>query len=201
MEQQQQTQCILFPQRGACDILFRYYILYHWKQKKIRSLKVQHVISHPALLILISKTNFYCLSTVKRDVKVKALEAAEAAKRLEEKKENERKMRKEAMKHERARLEQENSKQLELHKKRKEEEKKKKEADAIARKRLREVEEKNERERKRKRVEEARRQQREQDDKTHAKRAEKDKGLPTNVCNIRLTQYSPFSASVLLFWY
>ncbi|CAN4102612.1 unnamed protein product [Withania somnifera] len=73
-----------------------------------------------------------------------------------------------------------NSNQLEFQKKKKEEEKKKKEADAIARKRLREEEEKNERERKRKRVEEARRQQREQDEKTHAKRVEKNKGLPTN---------------------
>lgn len=118
--------------------------------------------------------------TGKRDLKVKALEAAEAARRLEEKKENERKMRKEAMKNERARLEQENSKQLEFQKKKKGEEKKKKESDAIARKRLREEEEKNERERKKKRVEEARRQQREQDDKIHAKRAAKDKGLPTN---------------------
>ncbi|XP_059285324.1 uncharacterized protein LOC132038659 [Lycium ferocissimum] len=129
---------------------------------------------------LVQQKQAAAVCTGKRDVKVKALEAAEAAKRLEEKRENERKMRKEAMKHERARLEQENSKQLEFHKKKKEEEKKKKEADAIARKRLREEEEKNERERKRKRVEEARRQQREQDDKTHAKRAEKDKGLPTN---------------------
>ncbi|MCD7456025.1 hypothetical protein HAX54_030498 [Datura stramonium] len=129
---------------------------------------------------LVQQKQAAAVCTGKRDVKVKALEAAEAAKRLEEKKENERKMRKEAMKHERARLEQENSKQLEFHKKKKEEEKKKKEADAIARKRLREEEEKNERERKRKRVEEARRQQREQDDKTHAKRAEKVKGLPTN---------------------
>ncbi|XP_015083030.1 uncharacterized protein LOC107026542 isoform X2 [Solanum pennellii] len=129
---------------------------------------------------LVQQKQAAAVCTGKRDVKVKALEAAEAAKRLEEKKENERKMRKEAMKHERARLEQENSKQLENHKKKKEEEKKKKEADAIARKRLREEEEKNERERKRKRVEEGRRQQREQDDKIHAKRAEKDKGLPTN---------------------
>ncbi|CAN4103911.1 unnamed protein product [Withania somnifera] len=116
---------------------------------------------------LVQQKQAAAVCTGKREVKVKALEAAEAAKRLEEKKENERKMRKEAMKHERARLEQENSKQLELHKKKKEEEKNKKEADAI-------------KERKRKRVEEARRQQREQDDKTHAKRAEKDKALPTN---------------------
>nr|XP_016483516.1 PREDICTED: uncharacterized protein LOC107804187 [Nicotiana tabacum] len=126
---------------------------------------------------LVQQKQAAALCTVKRDIKVKALEAAEAAKRLEEKKENERKMRKEAMKHERARLEEENSRQLELHKKKKEEEKKKKEADAITRKRLREEEEKNDKEKKRKRVEEARRQQREQEDKTHAKRAEKGKGI------------------------
>ncbi|KAH0733524.1 hypothetical protein KY289_004712 [Solanum tuberosum] len=100
---------------------------------------------------LVQQKQAAAVCTGKRDVKVKALEAAEAAKRLEEKKENERKMRKEAMKHERARKE-----------------------------KAEEEEEKNERERKRKRVEEARRQQREQDDKIHAKRAEKDKGLPTN---------------------
>ncbi|XP_009784551.1 uncharacterized protein [Nicotiana sylvestris] len=128
---------------------------------------------------LVQQKQAAAVCTVKRDIKVKALEAAEAAKRLEEKKENERKMRKEAMKHERARLEQENSKQLELHKKKKEEEKKKKEADAITRKRLREEEEKNDKEKKRKRVEEARRQQREHEDKTHAKRAEKGKGILT----------------------
>ncbi|KAE9458344.1 hypothetical protein C3L33_09746, partial [Rhododendron williamsianum] len=41
------------------------------------------------------------VATGKRDIKVKALEAAEAAKRLEEKKDNERKMKKEALKLER----------------------------------------------------------------------------------------------------
>ncbi|KAL0353506.1 UNVERIFIED_CONTAM: hypothetical protein Sangu_0931900 [Sesamum angustifolium] len=76
----------------------------------------------------------------KRDVKVKALEAAEAAKRLEEKKENERKMRKETLKHERAKLEEKNLRQMELEKKKKEEERKKKDADIIAKKRLREEE-------------------------------------------------------------
>ncbi|KAK6947089.1 Inner centromere protein, ARK-binding domain [Dillenia turbinata] len=106
--------------------------------------------------------------TGKRDVKVKALEAAEAAKRLAEKRENERKMKKEAMKLERARLEQENLKQLELMNKKKEEERRKKDANLAARKRQREEEEKIEKERKRKRNEEARKQQREQNRKVSA---------------------------------
>ncbi|KAF5206116.1 inner centromere protein, ARK-binding region protein [Thalictrum thalictroides] len=72
------------------------------------------------------------LITGKRDVKVKALETAEAAKRLEEKRENERKMKKEAAKLERARLEEERNKQVEIKEKKKEEERKKKEADVAA---------------------------------------------------------------------
>lgn len=92
---------------------------------------------------------------------MKALEAAEAAKRLAEKKDNERKIKKEALKVERARLEQENLRQVELQKKRKEDERKKKEADVAARKRQREEEERKEKERKRMRVEEAWRQQKE----------------------------------------
>lgn len=84
---------------------------------------------------------------------MKALEAAEAAKRLAEKKENDRKMRKEALKLERARfLEEQNLRQLEPKKKKKEQ--KKREADTAARKRQRE-EERKERERKRKHIEEA----------------------------------------------
>ncbi|KAF6153787.1 hypothetical protein GIB67_001020 [Kingdonia uniflora] len=110
--------------------------------------------------------------TGKRDIKVKALEAAEAAKRIEEKKENDRKQKKEAAKLERARLEQEKLQQLELKKKMKEDEHKKKEADKAARKRLRDEEEKKEKERKRKCTEESRRQQKEQEEKI---RVEKDK--------------------------
>ncbi|XP_078443133.1 inner centromere protein, ARK-binding region protein isoform X2 [Wolffia australiana] len=78
--------------------------------------------------------------TGKRDVKVKALEAAEAAKRQAEKKETERKMRKEAMKLERVKVEKENARKLELKQKHKEEEQKKKEAVIAARKRQREEE-------------------------------------------------------------
>ncbi|XP_043693208.1 uncharacterized protein LOC122643673 [Telopea speciosissima] len=112
--------------------------------------------------------------TGKRDIKVKALEAAEAARLLEEKRENERKMKKEAVKRERAKLEQENLKQLELKQKRKEEERKKKEADLVARKRLREEEERKEKERKRKCIEEARRQQREHEERLRVEKEEKE---------------------------
>ncbi|KAK4744083.1 hypothetical protein SAY87_010395 [Trapa incisa] len=100
--------------------------------------------------------------TGKRDVKVKALEAAEAAKRQEEKKEMERKMKKEALKVERAKMMQANIRQLELEKKKKEVERKRKEAEIAVRKRLREEEEKKEKERKRKRVEDPRLRQEEQ---------------------------------------
>lgn len=106
---------------------------------------------------------------------MKALEAAEAAKRLAVEKENERKMKKEALKLERAKLEQENLKQLELQKKKKEEEKKKKLADMAARKRQREEEERKEKERKRKRVMESRRQQQEHEEKLCAKKEEERK--------------------------
>ncbi|CAN6196322.1 unnamed protein product [Urochloa humidicola] len=92
----------------------------------------------------------------KKDVRVKALEAAEAAKRLEEKKQNEREMRKAAAKLEREKLKQEK----ELKKKQEEEEKKKRDVDVATRKRQREEEERREKERKRKCVEEARKQQR-----------------------------------------
>ncbi|KAM2356747.1 hypothetical protein ACFX1X_005809 [Malus domestica] len=55
----------------------------------------------------------------RRDIKVKALEAAEAAKHLAETKENECKIKKEALKPERSKMEQDNMKQLELQKKKK----------------------------------------------------------------------------------
>ncbi|CAI0380031.1 unnamed protein product [Linum tenue] len=82
--------------------------------------------------------------TGKRDIKVKSLEAAEAAKRLAEKKENDKRLKKEALKLERrARIEEQNLRQLELEKERKEEQKK--EAEMAAKKRQREEEQKKER--------------------------------------------------------
>ncbi|XP_073026240.1 uncharacterized protein [Primulina eburnea] len=110
----------------------------------------------------------------KRDIKVKALEAAEAAKRLEEKRMNDRKNRKEALKLERAKLEAENLRKMELEKKRKELERKKKDADAIGKKRSREEEERREKERKRTRLE-ARLRLREEEEREHAEKAGKEK--------------------------
>nr|XP_011469294.1 PREDICTED: uncharacterized protein LOC101306386 [Fragaria vesca subsp. vesca] len=110
----------------------------------------------------------------KRDIKVKALEAAEAAKRLAERKDYERKMKKEAMKVERARVEQENMKKLELQRKRKEEERKKNEADMAAKKRQREEEDKKEKQRKKMRVEEGRREKRELEEKSRVEKVKKE---------------------------
>ncbi|KAL5972455.1 hypothetical protein ACLOJK_041710 [Asimina triloba] len=106
----------------------------------------------------------------KRDIKVKALEAAEAAKRLEEEREKQRKLRKEAAKLERTKLE--HVRQLEL--KKKEEERKKKEEEMAARKRVREEDDRKEKERKRKCIEEARRQQKEREEKLRAEKEEKE---------------------------
>lgn len=108
----------------------------------------------------------------KVNVKVKALKAAEAAKREEEKKANERQQRKEALKLERAlKLEENNLKQMELEKKKREEVRKKKDADIIAKKRLREEEEKEKKEKKRMRLEPKLRQ-REQEEKKCVERSE-----------------------------
>ncbi|CAK9145108.1 unnamed protein product [Ilex paraguariensis] len=114
----------------------------------------------------------------KRDIKVKSLEAAEAAKRLEERKQNERKTKKEELKLERARLQQDNLRQMELNKRKKEEEQKKKEADAAARKRVRDEEEQKERERKRKRIE-TRRHQRDQVEQLCGGKVEKERHCST----------------------
>ncbi|KAK8527094.1 hypothetical protein V6N12_054320 [Hibiscus sabdariffa] len=138
--------------------------------------KVNNIVSNITSFIpIVQQKQAASIITGKRDVKVKALEAAEAAKKLAEKKENDRKMKKEALKLERARLEQENLRQLELEKKKKEEERKKKEADMAAKKRQREEEEKLEKVRKRKHMEEARRQQRALEEKLRSKKDENEK--------------------------
>ncbi|GMH05823.1 hypothetical protein Nepgr_007663 [Nepenthes gracilis] len=134
-----------------------------------KELKRNNIVSNlKSFLPLVQQKQAAAIAPVKRDVRVKALEAAEAAKRLAEKRENERKQKKEALKLERVKLEQENLRQLELKTKLKEEERRKKDADIAARKRQRDEEERKERERKRKRIEEARRLQREQEEKVHA---------------------------------
>uniref|UniRef100_A0ACD5XVA1 Uncharacterized protein n=1 Tax=Avena sativa TaxID=4498 RepID=A0ACD5XVA1_AVESA len=119
---------------------------------------------------------------VKKDVKVKALKAAEAAKRLEEKKLKEQEMRKAAAKVERERLkrekelkqkleEEQKKKRDEEEKKRRDEEeqKKKREVDAASKKRQREEGEKRETMKKRKCIDEARKQQKQPDRRRGAK--------------------------------
>lgn len=130
------------------------------------------VSSVKSFIPLVQKKQAAAAVPAKREVKVKALEAAEAAKRLAEKRENDRKQKKEALKLERARLEQENLKQMELKKKLKEEERKKRDAENAAKKRQREEEERKEKEKKRKRIEEARSQQQQAEEKIHAWREE-----------------------------
>uniref|UniRef100_A0A803QDI6 Inner centromere protein ARK-binding domain-containing protein n=1 Tax=Cannabis sativa TaxID=3483 RepID=A0A803QDI6_CANSA len=131
--------------------------------------KPSNVISNITSFIpLVQQKQAVAAITGKRDVKVKALEAAEAAKRLAEKKDNERKAKKEAMKLERVRLEQENLRRLALQKKQKEVIKKIKEAGMAAKKRQREEEERKEKQRKRMRGEETRKQ------KLHTQKQGKD---------------------------
>ncbi|KAI8009716.1 hypothetical protein LOK49_LG06G00320 [Camellia lanceoleosa] len=138
-----------------------------------RESKRNNIVSNiTSFLPLVQQKQAAAVGTGKRDIKVKALEAA---KRLEEKRQNERKMKKDALKLERERKEQENLRQMEINKKKKEEEQKKKDADMEARKRLREEEERKEKERKRKRIEEPRQQQRGKEEKL---RAGKEKEVP-----------------------
>ncbi|XBJ02739.1 hypothetical protein VPH35_022050 [Triticum aestivum] len=107
---------------------------------------------------------------VKKDVKVKALKAAEAAKRLEEKKQKEQEKRKAAAKAERERLKQEKEQIQKLE----EEQKKRREVDAAAKKRQREEGEKRETMKRRKCMDEARKQQKQPMDRQRVMKDEKD---------------------------
>lgn len=133
-----------------------------------------NIISNMSSFIpLVQQKKVATVCTGKKDVKVKALEVAEAARRLEEKKEHDRKMRKEVLKLERVKLEEKNLKEIEIQKKKKEEQKKKY-AENIANKRLREEEAKKEKEKKRMRVD-TRQCQREQEEKVRAEKLPKKK--------------------------
>ncbi|KAI4965013.1 hypothetical protein ZWY2020_057671 [Hordeum vulgare] len=107
---------------------------------------------------------------MKKDVKVKALKAAEAAKRLEEKKQKEQEKRKAAAKAERERLKQEK----ELKQKLEDERKKKREVDVATKKRQREEGEKRETMKKRKCMDEARKQQKQPMERQRAMKDGKD---------------------------
>ncbi|KAL1821428.1 uncharacterized protein LOC108219190 isoform X1 [Daucus carota subsp. sativus] len=155
-------------------------------QRLSEKVKRNNIVSNVTSFIpLVKQKQEAAVCKGKRDIKVRALEAAEAAKRQEEKKENERKIKKEALKLERAKIEQETLRQRELDKRKKEEELKKKEADLAARKRLREEEGRMEKERKRKRIV-GWQGHRVQEEKTLAKIGEKEKrcantGKSTNI--------------------
>ncbi|KAK1404965.1 hypothetical protein POM88_004570 [Heracleum sosnowskyi] len=157
------------------------------KQRLSEKVKRNNIVSNVTSFIpLVQQKQAAAVCKGKRDIKVRALEAAEAAKRQEEKKENERKIKKEALKLERAKIEQETLRQRELDKRKKEEELKKKEADLAARKRLREEEVKKEKERKRKRIGVGLQTHRAQEEKTFAGKGEKEKqcgnmGKSTNI--------------------
>ncbi|KAH9607194.1 hypothetical protein KSS87_021260 [Heliosperma pusillum] len=138
-----------------------------------KSLPRNNIVSNVKSFIpIVQRNQAAATAPVKRDVNVKALEVAEAAKRLQEKKDNERKQKKEELKRERARLEQKKLREIELAKKLKEEAKKKRDAENAVKKRQRAEEEKMEKERKRQRVEDARCQQKQAQEKLHAWREE-----------------------------
>ncbi|XP_025820683.1 uncharacterized protein LOC112896769 [Panicum hallii] len=113
-------------------------------------------------------------SCVKRDVRVRALEVAEAAKRREEKKQTEREKRKTAVELERERLKQENE-----HRQKQVEQQKKMDADIITRKRQRENHGKRRNARKRNCVEGAPKHQKQLVEKMHSTNAVKD-ACPNN---------------------
>lgn len=102
---------------------------------------------------------------MKRDVRVKALEVAEAVKRREQKKQNEREMRKAAAELERERVKQEREQKL------KQMEQKKK---TDARKRQWEDDGRKEKEKKKKFIEEPRKQQKQLGERMHAGNSRED---------------------------
>ncbi|XP_074565003.1 uncharacterized protein LOC141821483 [Curcuma longa] len=155
--------------------------------------KPNNIVSNVSSFIpMIKKQQQATTTKGKKEIKVKALEAAEAAKRLEEKRQNEREIRKAAAKLERERLEQEKQlKQKQTEEKRRkeaerlehekqlkqkqlEEDKRRKETEIAARKRQREEEDRKERERKKRCNEEARKLQREQEDRLRASKEVKE---------------------------
>ncbi|KAK3199993.1 hypothetical protein Dsin_023408 [Dipteronia sinensis] len=143
-----------------------------------REAKRNNIVSNVSSFVpLVKQKQAAAIATGKKHNPVKALEAAELAKRLAHEKENKRNMEKEARKAERARMEQENLKQMELQKKIKKEESKKKEADMATRKRQREEEKDKEPKRKRG-MEPRKQQQRENREKLRTKKEKELKCQP-----------------------
>lgn len=145
-----------------------------------------------------NKQNFSI--AVKRDVRVRALEVAEAAKRREEKKQTEREKRKTAVELERERLKQEKE-----HRQKQVEQQKKMDADIISRKRQRENHGKRGNETKRNCVEGAPKHQKQLVEKMHSTNAVKD-ACPNNTVSkhynyhyrFKLLYEIPFLVSLII---
>ncbi|KAL6656198.1 hypothetical protein ACP70R_007024 [Stipagrostis hirtigluma subsp. patula] len=163
--------------------------------------KPSNIVANVASFIPLVKPKLQSTTAcLKKDVRVKALEAAEAAKRLEEKKQNEREMRKAAAKLEREKLKQEK----ELKQKQEQEHKKKLDTDVAARKRQRDEDERREKERKRKCAEETRKQQKQPMDRRHANdekdahpKASNNKELRKNLSEVVKSQVKPYETTDL----
>ncbi|KAG2579540.1 hypothetical protein PVAP13_6NG271350 [Panicum virgatum] len=135
----------------------------------------RNIISNVTSFIpLVKQKQRSLTSCIKRDVRVRALEVAEAAKRREEKKQTEREKRKAAVELERERLKQEKE-----HRQKQVEQQKKTCADIITRKRQRENDGKRGNERKKKCIEGAPKHQKQLVEKMHSPNAMND-ACPNN---------------------
>ncbi|KAI3494502.1 hypothetical protein L1887_40751 [Cichorium endivia] len=110
-------------------------ILVHWRPTEEEAIYKYFISNIAAYVPTVQQKGERYIS------KVKALEAGKAAKRREDKKEKERRMKKEAFKMERERAKKEKEREMELNRKIKQEEMKKREADMAARKKQREKQE------------------------------------------------------------
>uniref|UniRef100_A0A0D9X968 Inner centromere protein ARK-binding domain-containing protein n=1 Tax=Leersia perrieri TaxID=77586 RepID=A0A0D9X968_9ORYZ len=157
-----------------------------WKPSNI-------VSSMTSFIPLVKQKQQPTTAGVKRDVRVKALEVAEAAKRRQQKKQNEREMRKAAAELERERLKQEREqKQKQI------EQKTKIDADIVTRKRQWEDYGRKEKEKKKKCIEEPRKQQKQLEERMHAGNSGKyfsqkdpdDTELMKNIVGVVINQLS-----------
>uniref|UniRef100_A0ACD5YE72 Uncharacterized protein n=1 Tax=Avena sativa TaxID=4498 RepID=A0ACD5YE72_AVESA len=181
------SSCSLQGRLGTAEKLNSRNVRHRSEANVDRQSKPSNIVANMTSFIpLVKQKSQPTTAGVKKDVKVKALKAAEAAKRLEEKKLKEQEMRKAAAKVERERLkrEKELKQKLEEEQKKKrdeeekkkrdeEEQKKKREVDAASKKRQREEGEKRETMKKRKCIDEARKQQK-QPDRRRGMKDEKD---------------------------
>lgn len=157
--------------QGTAELLNSKHARHRSEANVDRQSKPSNIVANVTSFVPLVKQKLQSTTVcVKKDVKVKALKAAEAAKRLEEKKQKEQEKRKAAAKAERERLKQEKEQKQKLE----EEQKKRREVDAAAKKRQREEGEKRETMKRRKCMDEARKQQKQPMDRQRSTKDEKD---------------------------